>query len=81
MNEIYFKEECLHSLSEYVLEGCKNCSEKNGKNFGVNYSYRSENHEIAMVEQPKLDLSRFDDERCFFNKNEILQELHSENGD
>ena len=64
-----FSSHCKHtgvkSHNKYTLEDYKYCLENNEIKWCVNYSFRSNKHEITMVKQAKIALNTFDDERSY----------------
>ena len=47
------KHKGMQDHNKYTLEDYKYCLENNEFKFGVNYSFRSNKHEITMVKQKK----------------------------
>ena len=54
--------------NKYTLEDYKYCLDNNEKKYGVNYSFRSNKHEITMVKQKKIALNTIDDKRCYIDE-------------
>ena len=63
-NSSHCKHKCVQNHNKYTLEDYKYCLEINKIKYGVNYSFRSNKHEITMVKQKKIALNTFDDKRC-----------------
>ena len=68
-NSSHCKHKRMQDHNKYTLEFYENCLENNEIKYGVNYSFRSNEHEITMVKQKKIALNTFDDERCYIGKN------------
>ena len=62
------KHKGVQDHNKYTLEDYKFCLDNNEIKYGVNYSFRSNKHEIAMVKQKKIALNTFDDKRCYIDK-------------
>ena len=62
------KHKCVQDHNKYTLEDYKYCLENNEIKYGVNYSFRSNKHEITLVKQKKKALNTFDDKRCYIDK-------------
>ena len=62
------KHKGVQDHNKYTLEDYKYCLENNEIKYGVNYSFRSNKHEITMVYQKKIALNTFDDKRCYIDK-------------
>ena len=62
------KHKGVQDHSKYTLEDYKYCLQNNEIKYGVNYSFRSNKHEITMVKQKKIALNTFDDKRCYIDK-------------
>ena len=58
----------MQDHNKYTLEDCKYCLENNEIKYGVNYSFRSNKHEITLVKRKKMALNTFDDKRCYIDK-------------
>ena len=58
------KHKGVQDHNKYTLEDYKYCLENNEIKYGVNYSFRSNKHEITLVKQKKIALNTFDDKRC-----------------
>ena len=67
-NRSHCKHKGVQDHNKYTLEDYKNCLENNKIKYGVNYSFRSNKHEITMVKQKKIALNTFDDKRCYIDK-------------
>ena len=67
-NISHCKHKGVQDQSKYTLEDYKYCLENNEIKYGVNYSFRSNKHEITMVKQKKIALKTFDDKRCYIDK-------------
>ena len=67
-NSSYCKHEGVQDHNKYTLEDYKFWLENNEIKYGVNYSFRSNKHEITMVKQKKIALNTFDDKRCYIDK-------------
>ena len=67
-NSSHCKHKGVQDLNKYSLEDYKYCLENNEIKYGVNYSFKSNKHEITMVKQKKITLNSFDDKRCYFDK-------------
>ena len=67
-NSLHCKHKVVQDHNKYTLEDYKFCLENNEILYGVNYSFRSNKHEITMVKQKKIALNTFDDIRCYINK-------------
>ena len=46
----------MRDQNKYTLEDYKNCLENNEIKYDVNYSFRSDKHEITVVKQKKIAL-------------------------
>ena len=68
-NSSHCKHKGVQDNNKYTLEDYNYCLENNEIKYGVNYSFRSNKHEIAMVKQKKIALNTFDDKRCYIDKN------------
>ena len=68
-NSLHCKHKEVQDHNKYTLEVYKYCLENNEIKYGVNYSFRNNNHEITMVKQKKIALNTFDHKRCYFDKN------------
>ena len=62
------KHKGVQDHNNYTLEDYKYCLDNIDIKYGVNYSFRSNKHEITMVKQKKIALISFDDKRCYFDK-------------
>ena len=62
------KHKSIQDHNKYTLEDYIFCLENNEIKYGVNYSFGSNKHEIAMVKQKKIALNIFDDKRCLSDK-------------
>ena len=62
------KHKRVQNHNKYTLEDYKNCLDNNEIKYGVNYSLRSDKHEITMIKQKKMALKPFDDKRCYIDK-------------
>ena len=58
--------ECKIIINTF-LEEYKYCSGNNEIKYGVNYSFRSNQHENTMVKQKNMALNTFDDKRCYID--------------
>ena len=58
----------MQDHDKYILEDYKYCLVNKEIKNGVNYSFRSKKHEIALVKQKKIALNTFDDKRCYTDK-------------
>ena len=67
-NSSHCKHKGVQDHNKYTLEDYKYCLENNEIKYGVNYSFRSNKHEITMVKQKKIALNTFDDKRCYIDK-------------
>ena len=67
-NSSFCKHKVVQDHNKYTLEDYKYCLENNEIKYGVNYSFRSNKHEITMVKQKKIALNTFDDKRCYIDK-------------
>ena len=67
-NNSQSKHKGVQDHNKYTLEDYKNCLENIEIKNGVNYSFRSNKHEITMVKQRKIALNTFDDKRCYIDK-------------
>ena len=67
-NSSHCKHKGIQDHNKYTLEDYKYCLENNEIKYGVNYSFRSNKHEISMVKQKKIALNTFDDKRCYIDK-------------
>ena len=67
-NSLHCKHKGVQDHNKYTLEDYKNCLDNNEAKYGVNYSFRSNNHEITMVKEKKLALNTFDYKRCYNDK-------------
>ena len=63
-----YKHKGVQDHNKDTLEDYKYCLENNQIKYGVNYSFRSNKHEITMVKQKKIALNTFDDKRCYIDK-------------
>ena len=68
-NNSHFKHKCVQDQNKYTVEDYKYCLENNEIKYGVNYSFRSNKHEITLVKQKKIALNTFDDKRCYIDEN------------
>ena len=66
-NSSHCKQKGVQNHNKYTLEDYKYCLDNNEIKYGVNYSIRSNKHEITMVKQKKA-LNTFDDKRCYIYK-------------
>ena len=66
-NSSHCKHKGVQDHNKYTLEDYKYSLENNGNKYGINYSFRSNKHEITMVKQKKISLNTFDDKRCYIN--------------
>ena len=67
-NSSQCKHKGVQNHNKYTLEDYKYCLENTKIKYGVNYSFRSNKHEITMVKQKKIALNTFDDKRCYIDK-------------
>ena len=67
-NSSHCKHKGVQDHNKYTLEDYKYCLENNEIKYGVNYSFRSNKHEITMVKQKEIALNTFHDKRCYINK-------------
>ena len=67
-NSSQCKHKGVQDHNKYTLEDYKYCLENNEIKYGVNYSFRTNKHEIIMVKQKKIALNTFDDKRCLIDK-------------
>ena len=72
---------CNHKIvqdhNKYTLENYKYCLENNDIKHDVNYSFRSNKHEITMVKQKKIALNTFDDKRFYIDKHNSIPWGHN----
>ena len=73
------KHKGVQDHNKYTLEDYKYFLENNEAKYGVNYSFRSNKHEIAMVKQKKIALNTFDDKRCYIDKYNSLPSGYNPN--
>ena len=66
-NSSHCKHKGVQDHNKFTLEDYKYCLENNEIKYGVNYSFGSNKHEIAMVKQKKIALNTFDDKRCYID--------------
>ena len=62
------KHKGVQDHNKYTLEDYKYCLENNEIKYGVNYSFRSNKHEITMVKQKEIALNTFHDKRFYIDK-------------
>ena len=67
-NSSHCEHKGVQDHNKYTLEDYKYCLENDEIKYGVNYSFRSNKHEITMVKQKKIALNTFDDKRCYIDK-------------
>ena len=67
-NNSHCKHKGVQDHNKYTLEDYKYCLENNEIKYGINYSLRSNKHEITMVKQKMIALNTFDDKRCYVDK-------------
>ena len=67
-NFAHCKHKRVQDHNKYTLEDYKYCLENNETKYGVNYSFRSNKHEVKMVKQKKIAVDTFDDKRCYIDK-------------
>ena len=67
-NSSFCKHKGVQDHNKYTLKDYKYCLENNEIEYGVNYSFRSNKHNITMVKQKKIALNTFDDKRCYNDK-------------
>ena len=67
-NNSHCKHKGVQDRNKYTLEDYNYCLENNEIKYGLNYSFRSNKHEIAMVKQKKIALNSFDDKRSYTDK-------------
>ena len=67
-NSSQCKHKGVQDHNKYILEDNRFCLENNKIKYGVNYSSRSNKHEITMVKQKKIALNTFDGKRCYIDK-------------
>ena len=67
-NSLHCKHKGVQDHNKYTSEEYKYCSENIEIKYGVNYSFRSNKHEITMVKQKKIASNTFDDNRCYLDK-------------
>ena len=67
-NSSHCKHKGVQDYNKYLLEDYKYCLENNEIKYGVNYSFRSNKHEITMVKQKMIALTTLDDKRCYIDK-------------
>ena len=67
-NSLHCKHKSVQDHNKYSLEYYKFCLDSNEVKYGVNYSFRSNKHEITMVKQKKIALNTFEDKRCNIDK-------------
>ena len=65
---VHIVQKGVQDHNKYTLEDYKYCLENNDIKYGVNYSFRSNKHEITLVKQKKIALNTFDDKRCHIDK-------------
>ena len=58
----------MQGHNKYTLGVYKYCLENNEIKYGVDYSFRSNKHEITIVKQRKIALKTFDGKRCYLDK-------------
>ena len=58
----------MQDHNNYTLEAYKYCLANNEFEYGVNFSFRSNRHEISMVKQKKIAFNTFDDKRCYIDE-------------
>ena len=71
-NSSHCKHKGVQDHNKYSLEDYKFCLENNEFKYGVNYSFRSNKHEITIVKQEKIAFNTFDDKRCYIDKNNSI---------
>ena len=76
-NSSHCKHKCVQDHNKYTLEDYKNCLENDEIKYSVNYSFRSNQHEITMVKQKKIALNTFDDKKCYIDKYNSIPWGHS----
>ena len=67
-NSSLCKNKGVQDHNKYTLEGYKFCLDNNEIKYGVNYSFRSNKHEITIVKQKNIALNTFDDKKCHLDK-------------
>ena len=67
-NSSHCKHRGVQDHNKDTLKDYKFCSENNEIKCGINYSFRSNKHEITMARQKKIALNTFEDKRCFIDK-------------
>ena len=68
-NSLHCKHKGLQGHIKYTLEDYESFLEKGEIKYCVNYSFRSNKHEITLVKQKKIALNTFHDKRCYIDKN------------
>ena len=63
-NSSQCKHKGVQDHNKYTLEDYNNFLENTEIKYGINYSFRSNKHEITMVKRNKIALTTFDDKRC-----------------
>ena len=66
-NSTHCKHKGVQDQIKYTLEDYKYCLENNELEHGVNYSFKSNKHEITMVKHKKIALNTFDDKRSYID--------------
>ena len=67
-NSLHCKYKGVQDHNKYTSEEYEKCSENIEIKYGVNYSFRSNKHEIIKVKQKKMASNTFDDKRCYLDK-------------
>ena len=71
-NSSHCKHKGVQDNNKNTLEDYKYCLENNEIKYGVNYSFRHNKHENAMVKQKKTSLNTYEDKRCYIDKNNFV---------
>ena len=66
-NSSHCKHKGVQDHNKYNLEGYRFCLENKEIKYGVNCSFRSNKHEIIMVNKKKIDLNTFNDKRWYID--------------
>ena len=67
-NSSHCKHKGVQDHNKYTLEDYKYSLDNNEFKYGVNYSFRSNKHEITKVKQKKIALNTIDNKRCYIDK-------------
>ena len=66
-NSLHCKHKDKQDHNKHTLEDYEDCSERNEIKNDVNFSFRSNKHEIRMMKQKKIALNTFDNKRCYID--------------